>query len=122
MLSVFAAVLFFIAIGFFAVKDVRSKVSLKKSLAVGGSESVTYSVSAMTCPNCVRSVTEALNKLDDVNSVAVSLDSGTAVVVPSVGYSSQLILDTLAEIGHKGELLAEEEANGSTCSCSSCHH
>ena len=122
VLSIIAAALFFFAIGFYAVKDQLARFSMKKSAAVGDSESITYTVSEMTCPNCVRSVTEALNKLDGVNSVSVSLESGTAAVIPSAGYSSQLILDTLAGIGHKGELRAEEETNGSTCSCTGCHH
>ncbi|MCK5036349.1 MAG: heavy-metal-associated domain-containing protein, partial [Candidatus Sabulitectum sp.] len=82
---------------------------------------ITYSVSAMTCPNCVRSVSEALGKLSGVGSVAVSLESGTAVVVPTPGYSSSSVLETLADIGHQGELMSEGEENGSSCSCSSCH-
>ncbi len=122
VLSIVSAALFFFAIAYYAVKDVLHKIALRKPLSGLSSENITYSVSEMTCPNCVRSVTEALNKLSGVSSVAVSLESGTAVVIPSSGYSSQLVLDTLAGIGHKGELQGEEEANDSTCSCSSCHH
>ncbi len=122
VLSIVSAALFFFAIAYYAVKDVLHKIALRKPLSELSSGNITYSVSEMTCPNCVRSVTEALNKLSGVSSVAVSLESGTAVVIPSSGYSSQLVLDTLAGIGHKGELQGEEEANDSTCSCSSCHH
>ena len=121
VLGIISAALFFIAIAYYALKDVLTRRALHKPAGTG-SEPVLYSVSAMTCPNCVRSVTEALNKLSGVSSVDVSLESGTAAVIPSSGYSSQLILNTLDRIGHKGELKAKEEANGSTCSCSSCDH
>jgi len=120
-LSIVASGLFFLAIGFYAVKEILHRVKIKSSVAQSDAGSITYSVSAMTCSNCVRSVSEALNKLSDVSSVVVSLESGTAVVVPTPGYSSRSILETLADIGHQGELMSEGEENGSSCSCSSCH-
>ncbi len=120
-LSIVAAALFFLAIAYYAVKNALHKFRRTDSIALAGSSSFTYSVSEMTCPNCVRSVSEALGKLSGVSSVAVSLESGTAVVVPAPGYSSRSILETLADIGHQGELMSEGEENGSSCSCSSCH-
>ncbi|MCK5131602.1 MAG: permease [Candidatus Sabulitectum sp.] len=119
-LSIVAAALFFLAIAYYAVKDALHKFRPTDSIALAGSSSITYSVSEMTCPNCVRSVSEALGKLSGVNSVSVSLESGTAVVVPSAGYSSQSILDALLEIGHEGRIKKEEKENGARCSCSSC--
>lgn len=119
--SVVAAVFFFLGIAFFAARDIRHKFSSGVPLNRPDSNSITYSVSEMTCSNCVRSVSEALGKLSGVGSVAVSLESGTAVVIPSVGYSSSSIIEALAGIGHRGEIISEGEKNGAACSCSSCH-
>ncbi|MCP4646395.1 MAG: hypothetical protein GY852_01500, partial [bacterium] len=115
-----AAAFLFLAILFYAVKDVLYKH--RSGIAVDSSDSrqIVYSVSAMTCPNCARAVSEALNSLDGVHSVAVSLDDGSAVVVPGQGYSNRRILDILEEIGHTGELRRNDESDGSACSCSSC--
>jgi Cu+-exporting ATPase len=38
----------------------------------------TISVTGMTCQNCVRHVSQALNELPGVRSAQVDLDSGTA--------------------------------------------
>jgi len=123
LFGMFAAGMLFLAMGFFAVKDILQKFSSSSSLDLAYSNSITYSVSAMTCPNCVRTVSEALGKISGVGSVAVSLESGTAVVIPSPGYSSSSILETLAGIGHQGEIISisEGEEDGAACSCSSCH-
>lgn len=121
ILSMIAAGLFFLAIAIYAIKDIQHKISSRASLDPAGVESITYSVSAMTCPNCVRSVSEALGKLAGVDSVSVSLESGTAVVVPAALYSNQRILEVLEEIGHKGEVKTKERDNDGGCSCSSCN-
>lgn len=120
-LGMTAAGLFFLTIAFYAGKDILHKVSSRALLDRADSNSITYGVSAMTCPNCVRSVSEALNKLDGVSSVVVSLESGTAVVVPASKYSSQSILEALLEIGHKGEIKREVKENGASCTCGSCY-
>jgi copper chaperone len=38
-------------------------------------------VAGMTCPHCVRSVTEELTGIDGVSGVEVSLDSGAVTVL-----------------------------------------
>jgi copper chaperone len=48
------------------------------------SERRTYTVTGMTCPHCVRSVTEEITALDGVTDVAVDLPTG-AVTVTSDG-------------------------------------
>ncbi len=120
VLSIVASGLFFLAIGFYAVKEILHKVKMKSAVDLSDTGSITYNVSAMTCPNCVRAVSEALSKLSGVGSVVVSLESGTASVVPASDYSSSRILETLDRIGHKGEIKREEKDNGAACSCSSC--
>jgi copper chaperone len=48
------------------------------------SERRTYTVTGMTCPHCVMSVTEEITALDGVTDVAVDLPTG-AVTVTSDG-------------------------------------
>ncbi len=121
VLSNVAAGLFFAAITYFAIKEILYKMKSKSTNNSGSSQAIIYNVADMTCPNCVRSVTESLEKLDGVISVSVSLEGGNASVVPSSDYSSELILETLEKIGHKGELKREDNNNGSSCGCNSCH-
>jgi len=40
----------------------------------------TFVVTGMTCANCVRHVTEAVETVSGVNSVSVDLDAGTAQI------------------------------------------
>lgn len=122
VLSIVASGLFFLAIGFYAVKEILHRVKMKSTVDLSGTGSITYNVSAMTCSNCVRSVSEALSKCSGVSSVLVSLESGTAAVVPASDYSSSRILEALDRIGHKGEIKREEKDNGTACSCSSCYN
>jgi copper chaperone CopZ len=39
-----------------------------------------YSITGMTCGNCVRHVTEAVSAVEGVTSVSVDLETGTATV------------------------------------------
>jgi copper ion binding protein len=39
-----------------------------------------YSITGMTCGNCVRHVTEAVSSVEGVSSVSVDLETGTATV------------------------------------------
>jgi len=41
----------------------------------------TFSVTGMTCANCVRHVTEAVASVNGVESVTVDLEAGTATVI-----------------------------------------
>ena len=120
ILSIAAAGLFFLAIAFHAVKDVLHKLRSGKPIDLVSSEGITYNVSAMTCPNCVRTVTESLRKLNGVESVTVSLEDGTAVVRPGFGYSNEKVLESLGEAGHPGELRKDGEQSGTDCSCGTC--
>ncbi|MCD6589291.1 MAG: permease [Candidatus Fermentibacteraceae bacterium] len=121
ILRITAAAFFFILIAYYAAKDIARRISLGNTVALADSGVITYNVSAMTCSNCVRTVTESLQNLVGVSSVKVSLEDGSAVVVPGAGYSSSSILETLRKIGHTGELRRDNESNGAECSCSSCN-
>lgn len=118
-----ASGLFFLGIAYCAVKDILHRISIRRKIDLTDSAVVTYRVSEMTCQGCVRSVSEALNHLTGVESVSVSLESGTAVVVPTPGYSNDTVLETLAGIGHRSELQTESarKNNETDCTCSSCH-
>jgi len=120
VLTAIAAAFFFLAIAFYGVKDTKSRLRSGNTAALADSGGITYNVSAMTCPNCVRTVTESLQNLAGVISVEVSLENGSAVVVPGAGYSSSSILEALRDIGHTGELRKNNESDGAACSCSSC--
>ncbi|MCD4708266.1 MAG: permease [Candidatus Sabulitectum sp.] len=120
ILSIAAAGFFFLTIVYYVAKDVLQKFRPTNSVDLFNSDSITYSVSAMTCSNCVRAVTESLQKLSGVRSVAVSLADGVAVVVPGPDFSSETVLETLTEAGHPGELRKEGEESGTQCSCRTC--
>ena len=111
--------LLFIGIAFNLWKDFMTKIRLRNQADLSSSETVTYSVSGMSCPNCVRAVTEGLTKLSGVEAVEVSLEDAVAVVLPGNQYSNTEILDLLKEIGHAGELLTAKKP-ASSCSCNSC--
>ncbi|OPX29450.1 MAG: hypothetical protein B1H09_06375 [Gemmatimonadaceae bacterium 4484_173] len=121
VLTSIAAAFFFLAIAFYGIKDINSRLRSGHTVVLADSGGITYNVSAMTCPNCVRTVTESLQNLAGVSSVKVSLEDGSAVVVPCAGYSSRSILETLRKIGHTGELRRNNESDGTACSCSSCN-
>ncbi|MCK5786456.1 MAG: permease [Candidatus Sabulitectum sp.] len=119
-LNIAAAGLFFLAIAFYTVKDILNKLSSSKAVDLADHGGITYNVSAMTCLNCVKTVTESLQKLSGVESVTVSLEDGTAVVTPGWNYSSENVLESLGKAGHPGELGKGGEESGTDCSCGTC--
>ncbi len=56
----------------------------------------------MHCNKCVAHVTKALYGLDEVNSVAVSLDGGKVALEPA-SVPKQRILDVLISEGYSAE-------------------
>lgn len=48
----------------------------------------TYAISGMTCANCVRHVTEAIQSVSGVTGVLVDLDSATAQVQGEASFDS----------------------------------
>ena len=61
---------------------------------------LTISVQGMTCQNCVRHVTEALNELPTVQSVTVDLAAGTAALQSDQPLERAAIASALDEAGY----------------------
>lgn len=62
------------------------------------------SVSGMTCNNCVRHVTEALQSVPGVRSVATQLETGTATIRWDGRKDDEALFKALDEAGYKGTL------------------
>ena len=58
-------------------------------------------INGMTCEHCVKSVTSALNSLEGISSVEVSLADNTAVIDGDA--SDQSIKDLIDDIGFEVE-------------------
>lgn len=65
-----------------------------------------FRVSGMTCGNCVRHVTQALDALPGVEEVQVDLAGGSATVTGTVDPSA--VIATLAKEGYPAESLAAQ--------------
>ncbi|TXI13143.1 MAG: heavy-metal-associated domain-containing protein [Polynucleobacter sp.] len=85
---------------------------------------INLSVSGMTCGSCVKHVTNALQRLDGVQDVAVDLAAGKVKVTRATDKSDDLIA-TLIEDGYPAELDAggtpkakQGGGCGRGCSCS----
>lgn len=62
----------------------------------------TLNVTGMTCGNCVRHVTEAIESVPGVSQVQVDLESGTATL--NAGEASvDAIIDAIQEEGYEAE-------------------
>lgn len=61
----------------------------------------TISIEGMTCGNCVRHVTEALNELEGVTSVTVDLDGKKADVDAADSVSDDKLKEAVSEAGYK---------------------
>ena len=59
---------------------------------------MTFNVEKMMCGGCVANATQAIEKLDGVESVEVSLDDKTATVSGSV--SADAVIDALTSAGY----------------------
>ena len=61
---------------------------------------ITVSIEGMSCENCVRHVREALEGLDGVTQVEVSLEAGTAAVRAGLEVTDEQITAALDEEGY----------------------
>ena len=59
-------------------------------------------IEGMSCQNCVRHATEALQNVEGVVSAEVTLEPGQAVVEHSEQTTLQQLLDALEEEGYTG--------------------
>lgn len=58
------------------------------------------SIEGMSCKNCVAHVKEALEKLPQVESAAVSLEEKNAVVTLKEDVSNEVLKETIEDIGY----------------------
>ena len=58
-----------------------------------------YTVSGMTCGNCVNHVTEEVSAIDGVQSVDVQLEGGTMAVTSEAEVDFDTITEAVAEAG-----------------------
>ncbi|WP_238364466.1 heavy-metal-associated domain-containing protein [Mesobacterium pallidum] len=65
-------------------------------------ETLTLTVTGMTCGNCVKHATSALTGVAGVRSAAVTLDPGRAVVTHD-GADTGALIAALAEEGYTGQ-------------------
>ncbi len=72
-----------------------------KSTAVDDPNTVTLKVRGMHCEHCVRYVTEALQGVDGVADVAVSLEGKSAVVKLSHPVQKELLIEAVKNVGFK---------------------
>jgi len=63
----------------------------------------TVKIKGMSCGHCVASVTEALNKIDGVSEVTVSLDKKEASYKTSASVSQETIKKAIQAIGFEAE-------------------
>lgn len=58
-----------------------------------------YTVSGMTCGNCVNHVTQEVSEVDGVTNVSVSLDGGSMSVESDVRVPFDSIIEAVREAG-----------------------
>ena len=83
-------------VGFF-VQDVRGWLKTKALEGVPESSKIEVDVGGMTCGGCVSRLERALSEVEGVESVAVTLEPGKAMVVGKV--SSQIIEEAIIQTG-----------------------
>jgi len=64
------------------------------------SETSTWQVSGMTCAHCVSSVTEELEEIDGVESVEVTLETGTVLVTSAAPLERARVEAAVVEAGY----------------------
>ncbi|WP_431906283.1 heavy-metal-associated domain-containing protein [Amycolatopsis thermoflava] len=60
-----------------------------------------YTVTGMTCPHCVASVTEEVTKIEGVQDVKVDLPTGSVTVVSAAELSDDAIRAAIDEAGYE---------------------
>ena len=64
------------------------------------SETVTFTVTGMTCGHCVASVTEEISEIDGVQSVEVVLETGAVTVTSSHALEPAAVQAAVTEAGY----------------------
>ena len=69
----------------------------------------TIQVSGMTCSSCTNSITNCINKLDDVDSVSVSLLTEEAIIKHNPQITSDYLLEKIDDLGFDGSLISSTD-------------
>ena len=78
-------------------------------------QSMTFDIHGMTCGGCVGSVKRALQKVDGVSDVEVSLNPGQATVNADVSLASAAqILAAITKLGYHANLRSAEGIGASS--------
>ncbi|HXE42423.1 MAG TPA: cation transporter, partial [Candidatus Baltobacteraceae bacterium] len=77
-----------------------------------------FQVNGMTCSNCARHVTEAIQSVPGVRSATVSLENKNAVVNWNAGATENIpsVLKAVKDAGYEAK-----ETQADSCGCHSCH-
>jgi len=71
-------------------------------LCFAAEEKMVISIEGMSCGGCIGKITSALNKIDGVKSVEVTLEPGAAIVVyESDKANDDVLLKAVADLGYK---------------------
>lgn len=65
------------------------------------STTASYTVTGMTCAHCVASVTEEVQEIPGVESVAVDLESGRVDVTSAEGLDEAQVREAVEEAGYQ---------------------
>ena len=77
-------------------------------------QSMTFDIHGMTCGGCVGSVKRALQKVDGVSDVDVSLNPGKAIVNADVSQAAAAqILAAITTLGYQANLRSAESIGAS---------
>ena len=77
-------------------------------------QSMTFDIHGMTCGGCVGSVKRALQKVDGVSDVEVSLNPGQAIINADVSRASAAqILAAITKLGYHANLRSAESIGAS---------
>jgi copper chaperone CopZ len=70
-------------------------------MTVGAPHEATYTVTGMTCPHCVASVTEELSALPAVTGVDVDLATGVVTLASERELSTSEVAAAISEAGYQ---------------------
>jgi len=90
-----------ILIGLFGLliyKDIKTKTNVKTIKSVDNEMGIKLNVKGMTCQHCAMNVTKALESVDGVTSVKVSVDDGLAIVDGNV--NSDKLVKSVKDAGY----------------------
>jgi copper chaperone CopZ len=99
--------LLFLGIAWLGAGDLLRKIGKFTERNTPGG--IVYSVEGMSCVNCVRTVSKALEAVRGVEKCEVHLKSGSVVVYPGKDYTESEVLQALEKAGYPGRVMENNE-------------